>query len=367
MGAVQKESNKRAGMNLLLAEKVDELATLYHLSSALQRDMELEGRLKDILRTVTVGAGFDRATLLLVDEKQRFFSSGITSDGLSYSPLPKFRAPLEEGNGVAVETMLDRKTHFGKKGVDRPLKDPELSFFGDESFVSVPLMGKGKVVGVLVVDNFETGRPIKRGRKDFLEVLGNLAGIAIENVSLHEELKGLAVTDGLTRLYNRSHFDSQLRKEIERAKRYGHPLSAAILDIDGFKEFNDRRGHLAGDGLLVRVASILRKKVREADFVARYGGDEFVVLLPETEKEGALAFAERVRRKVQESSQGGQESPSPTVSIGVASFPYDGANAKQLFEAADKALYWAKNKGGNLIGGGDDPNSSAGVRNETTP
>ena len=319
-----KERNR---LSLQLAEKVDELATFYYLSNALQSTMELDGRLRTILKWVAAGGGFDRATLLLFDdEKDGVVTNGLTTDGCTISLL--------KGGGLALT-----------KGGDANGGDGGLS-------VTIPLVAKGKSVGAIFADNSETRRVVTRGKRRFLEVLANMAALAIENARLHDNLRSLAVRDSLTGLFNRGRFDKQLETEVERAKRYNRPLSLVMIDLDHFKDYNDANGHLAGDKVLLKVARILEGEVRVADTVARYGGDEFVTLLPETAGEGALAFGERIRERVERSLAAGKsagQAVGVTVCLGIASYPEHAHTAKGLIEKADRALYAAKQRGKNRV------------------
>lgn len=164
-------------------------------------------------------------------------------------------------------------------------------------------------------------------------------------------LEELSSRDGLTGLYNRREFENRLREETQRARRYGKPLSVLLLDIDHFKNVNDRYGHQAGDETLIAVADLIRLSARPMDAVCRYGGEELAVILPETDAGGAGIVAERIRASVAESltttPQG--DEIQVTVSIGFAAFPQDGDTGPGLVKAADEALYAAKQEGRNLV------------------
>jgi diguanylate cyclase (GGDEF)-like protein len=164
-------------------------------------------------------------------------------------------------------------------------------------------------------------------------------------------LEELSSRDGLTGLYNRREFEDRLREETQRARRYGKPLSVMLLDIDHFKNVNDRYGHQAGDETLIAVADLIRLSARPMDAVCRYGGEELAVILPETDASGAGIVAERIRASVAESltttPQG--DEIQVTVSIGFATFPQDGDTGPGLVKAADEALYAAKQEGRNLV------------------
>jgi diguanylate cyclase (GGDEF)-like protein len=196
------------------------------------------------------------------------------------------------------------------------------------------------------------------------------------------KLREMVVKDALTDLYNRRYFFYRLNSEIERAKRYGRTLSLLFLDVDDFKKFNDSHGHLVGDDLLRSLARILRANIRrsdekpsyEVDIACRYGGEEFVIILPESvasqgviaaerlrnriEADGAVAVAERIREHVEKA---GWEAMPVTVSIGVASFPEHGRDIEAMIKAADDALYLAKRGGKNQVV------ISKNVRPEATP
>jgi len=175
---------------------------------------------------------------------------------------------------------------------------------------------------------------------------------AIVESSQLEKARRSALTDSLTRLTNRRHFMEVLANELRRSHRYSLRLSLLMLDVDGFKTLNDRHGHLFGDRVLQRVARLLRRSVREADTPSRFGGDEFAVILPETDRLGAYAVAERVRHRVADSCETRPIGGVPArvrFSGGIASYPVDGEDPPSLIARADKALYLAKRDGRNRI------------------
>jgi diguanylate cyclase (GGDEF)-like protein len=161
------------------------------------------------------------------------------------------------------------------------------------------------------------------------------------------------VTDRLTDLYNHGYLHQRLDEELERAARFGHQLSVIMLDIDDFKQFNDRYGHPKGDMVLRAVSTIVTQNLREIDVAARYGGEEFVLVLPETDLAGAAAVAERIRVSMAEyphlSIPGDNETVTQTVSLGVATYPQHATTTARLIEAADIAMYEAKRRGKNQV------------------
>jgi diguanylate cyclase (GGDEF)-like protein len=159
-----------------------------------------------------------------------------------------------------------------------------------------------------------------------------------------------AVTDGLTGLYNQSHFFLLLNLQMERARRYNMPFALIIFDVDNFKNYNDTNGHIAGSAALSRVGELMKETFRGGDMPAKYGGDEFVVILPNSDKIGAFLGAERIREAVEnERFPGGEHQPlgKVTLSLGIAAYPEHGSDTKEILDRADKALYTAKEGGRN--------------------
>ncbi|MDO8518802.1 MAG: GGDEF domain-containing protein, partial [Deltaproteobacteria bacterium] len=177
--------------------------------------------------------------------------------------------------------------------------------------------------------------------------------IAYSRTMLYMKTKELSVTDDLTGVFNRRHFQQVLRMEWKRASRFERPLSLLMIDADHFKSFNDRFGHLVGDKILKQLAQLLLRNVREVDAVARFGGEEFVVVLADTELKDAVAVAEKLRKLVEtgEDLPDGVDFDGLTVSIGVSSYPEMADSEEELINTADLALYQAKGTGRNRVKG----------------
>ncbi|MFQ5864148.1 MAG: diguanylate cyclase [bacterium] len=168
----------------------------------------------------------------------------------------------------------------------------------------------------------------------------------------HEKLRQLAITDGLTELYNYRYFKEHLQQELNRAQRHNIKVSVAMIDIDYFKHYNDHHGHPAGDMILKDIAHLLKENIRNIDLAARYGGEEFALVLIETNKASAKIVAEKIRKLVEEYSfayEENQPNGKLTISVGVATFPEDGKEFDSLIKVADKRLYLAKQAGRNVI------------------
>jgi diguanylate cyclase (GGDEF)-like protein len=174
--------------------------------------------------------------------------------------------------------------------------------------------------------------------------------LALSNLRMQESLRAQTIRDPLTGLYNRRYLYEFLDREISRAKRTGNQLGLIMLDIDHFKQFNDRHGHTAGDGLLESVGFALIRLIRAMDIACRYGGEEFIMVMPDIHRQHMFEVAERLRIEIAKSVQpepDGIETGPVTVSLGIATLPENGSSAQHLIDAADTALYKAKNSGRN--------------------
>ena len=214
---------------------------------------------------------------------------------------------------------------------------------GIKSLVCAPLLVSHEVVGILYVDDF-TPRKFPTEDLRMLEVLASFASIAINNARTHGSLRQQANTDSLTGLFNRRSFENVLDREFQRAERHGHEFSLALVDVNNFKKFNDTHGHQAGDKALTALGEAIRKAVRSTDFAARYGGDEIVIVLPETKLAKAYQlFSKRIKQEIESGfTKIFGKGFVLTVTIGIASYPRDGRNARDLILSADRALLSAK-------------------------
>jgi len=217
------------------------------------------------------------------------------------------------------------------------------------SYVGAPIVLKGTVVGLINLDSVTPGF-FNQIHAERLQAFANQAATAIENARLYSEIQQLATTDELTGLYNRRKLFELGNREVERALRFGRPLSAVLIDIDHFKQVNDTYGHQAGDQVLRGLANRFWENLREVDILARYGGEEFVVLLPETSLELAVQVGERLRRGVAQAAFITDRGEiAVTISLGAAQMPKELPDLSSLIAETDRALYLAKQNGRNTI------------------
>lgn len=220
------------------------------------------------------------------------------------------------------------------------------------SILTLPLISLHEsIIGILTI--YRNGKnSISRSEIDFFQLLATHAAGVIDKSILFQATQELAYTDALTGVFNRRYFDQRFSREILRAKRYSRSLSVLMIDIDFFKNYNDTYGHLMGDRVLQKVASVLEEKLRRADILCRYGGEEFVVILPEINLENATIVAEKLRKAIMANThldESQMQKTNLTVSVGVASLPENSNDEEVILGLADKALYNAKESGRNKV------------------
>ncbi|WP_169312827.1 sensor domain-containing diguanylate cyclase [Thermaerobacter marianensis] len=317
-----------------------ELHVLYACTHALNKVTSVDDLIREFNNLLSARLGYPYLALLLVqpDGSLRLAAAPLYPEEVQGLVLAKGQGicsvVVETGQPVIVDDVTqDPRYYPGLKGA--------------RSQIAVPVLQNGKVVGVL---NVESPHPAAFGRRDLrlLTAIADEVAVALERARLLERVEQQAITDPLTGLYNRTYLVERLREEGERAARYGRPLSLLFIDLDDLKVINDRLGHDAGDRVLVRVARVLREACRSVDFAARYGGDEFVVVLPETGPEGAMAVAARIQQRLAE-----QTSPLAAglgASIGLAAYPAHARDWTELLRLADQAMYGAKRRGKGRVG-----------------
>jgi len=324
-----------------------ELAVSFTIAQSLISTLELDDVLNKILQVIRTTFGFANVAIALVDKDKNelYIRAG---HGYSSKILDKIRLKIRrEDEGICAHVAATGKLFYAPDVSKVPFY-----FQGKKSIRSeaaIPLKIRGDVIGVLDIESDKLGAFSDKDLRMF-SVFASQAAIAIENARLFDETKALSLTDGLTKAANRRHFDLMLESELKKARGYSRPLSLAMIDLDDFKQYNDKYGHLAGDKMLINIAHALKKNVRDTDFVARYGGEEFVIIFPETNNALAVRVSERIRRAVESVLQMKKTVRNRmTISVGVASFPANADNQIDLIHTADKALYRAKQLGKNRV------------------
>ncbi len=367
-----------------------ELSVLYDISNAMRTTLELNHIMYIILTGVTSheGLGFNRAILFLVNKHERCLetkmaigpASGehadqiwtyikesdqkledlIAADKLSliqnsstlYEAVKNLKIPLYASDGSLLAMAFHKGTPLLLRGpeLDPYRNSPLLQTFHSSELIVAPLKGKEKIIGLIVADNLFTQKPITPQDVKIFVMLANQAGLAIENSQLYEMVVQKSHTDSITQVWNHGFFQHILSEEMEKTQKSSEKLTLLMIDIDNFKKFNDTYGHQNGDILLRELATLLKKSSRDRDFVCRYGGEEFSIVLTQTSKEQGFDIAERMREEIAHhdfSKFHLNQNLNITVSIGLATFPDDAQSKEELIAKADKTMYIAKFAGKN--------------------
>ncbi len=374
-----------------LFRQAKELNIVRSIGSALQGTLELDRILHIVLTGITAGhgLGYNRAMLFLLTEDGKHLQGTAAIGSLRIEDVihiwkitTRERMTMEDyidqqkgantTNQELIEFIRDTKLSLDEHPAilsalqqckplvvnhskDLSLLNNRLDNLLDISeFGVVPLLNRGEGIGIILVDNHVSAERIGEDDLERILPLANQAAMAIHNSNLYHKTQEMAITDGLTGLHNQRFFEEMLNTIYNSTRQNQMPLSMLVIDIDFFKNYNDTNGHLAGNELLIKLATLLKQSVRKEDLTFRFGGEEFVVLLSSTSKVDALRIAEKIRRLIElEAFPHEQFQPNHqlTVSIGVSSFPDDKKKPRELFEAADCALYEAKRRGRNQVVG----------------
>lgn len=318
----------------------DALTVLISLTRRLSEPIELEQQLQAITDAALELLPGDHASVRLLDEsRSELLSSARSGTGVSQPP-----ASFKRGQGVvgavadSGRATLVPDAHSDPRFVAQPGQG-----FDVRSVIAAPLVGGGEVIGVLSVSAAQSGA-FSAADRDLAQLLANCAVPAIEK----SRLARLAITDWLTRAYNHRSLAPRMAEEIERARRHDLPLSIALMDLDHFKQVNDRLGHEAGDHVLRAFVDRVRTQVRAHDVLVRRGGEEFVLVMPETASSEAMLVADRIRARVaSEPIRTAAGEVTLTVSIGIAS--WQGEAGEALEARADAAMYRAKRAGRDRV------------------
>ncbi|MHB0866286.1 MAG: diguanylate cyclase [Thermoleophilia bacterium] len=333
-------------MAAAMEKKIGQLTSLSEIALAVSSELDWERVINTVMEKGIELTNSHSAAIALYDESRGVFIDTYTK-GLS--PAFVSRMQFRQG-GLAEEVLLGDRAVFSddlksSHRLSRAVRDE-----GIKAFVCLPLKVRQRKLGVLYVYS-KTSAAYGGQELSVLSILSSQAAIAIQNAQMFERTHEEAVTDGLTGLYNQKYFYARLKEEADRSARSGKPLSVIFCDLDKFKAFNDVNGHGLGDEALKSVSRLITESKRAIDIAARYGGEEFAVILPETDSTGAQIIAHRIRRRVAGFSFEAKAAGNGTLttSIGVASYPADAAQARDLVDKADWCMYYGKRQGGNQV------------------
>ena len=334
-----------------LTRHSQELTIFHDVAQALTSSLDLDSILQTIMEKMAEYFRPDTWSLLMVDEEHNelYFAIAV---GDAAEALKNVR--LKVGEGIAgwvakhgeqlIVPDVEADPRFAKR-IDETTK------WETRSIICVPLRSKLRVLGVIQLVNVEL-KQFSEQEVFFLQSLCDYAAIAIENARWVERIQELTITDDCTGLYNARHLYKTLDTEVYRSARFGYEFSVLFIDLDHFKAVNDTHGHLIGSKLLAEIGYLVKAQLRLIDFAYRYGGDEFVVLLPQTAKDSALVVARRLRDALRASSFCREEGLNLNVraSIGLATYPHDARTAHDIIRQADEMMYLVKNTTRDNIG-----------------
>lgn len=325
-----------------LRKREQELSLINRLAGVITSSLNIQEIYDAFIAELREVVDVDWTTIAVIEGDELYFEALSSEIGSEWQTGE--RIPLK---GTATEWVASHKKALVEPDLARHRKfwtgETHLKQ-GVRSIVYLPLLAKAEAIGALIIASRRTNS-YSQGQVRLLERLAVQIAMPVENARLYSRAEKRARVDELTGLFNRRHFDESLKQEIGRHSRYGGMLSLILLDLDFFKDYNDRHGHLAGDKVLTQVGQLVRRSVRSADLAFRYGGDEFAILVPESSVDDAYIVAERVRGGI--ATEMGGKQIAVTVSLGLASWPSDGIMTDEILNAADRALYYAKRTGGN--------------------
>ena len=335
----------------LLARRNAELASLLEIGKTLISSLELREVLQAIMSQVERLLQPKTWSLLLVDEETNELCFEIAVSPVAQE-LKGIRLKLGEGIAGWVaqsgQPLLIPDVSQEPRFASHVAEEVE---YPVSSILCAPLKIRDRVLGVIELINTVGERTFDEDDLPLLGAVADFAAIAIDNARNYKRVSELVVTDDLTGLHNARHFHELLEYELERSRRYKSQVSLLFFDLDHFKGVNDRFGHLVGSRMIAEVGQLVKRHIRSSDRAARYGGDEYVIVLPNTGKQGALAVATNLleRFRAHPFHTDSNERIDITASFGAATFPDDAHDRTSLIRAADSAMYEAKEAGRNRV------------------
>ncbi|MCK4532690.1 diguanylate cyclase [bacterium] len=335
-----------------LQKEKNKLESILEIGEKMSSILNLEELVDFIVVKATEVIESQRGSLMLMDKEGGVLKI-VASKGLKDKIIKNTQVKIGERIvGWVAKTGEPLLVLDVDKQTDRHRTEDEIGAetYKSKSFLSMPLKKEKEIIGVINLTDKNNPKDNTFTMDDLrlLSIIVNQAVVSIENAKLYKEIKVLSITDSLTGLFNRRYFEERLKMEISRAERYKRFLCLIMLDIDNFKEYNDTYGHLKGDVVLQKVARILKKNSRKVDIISRYGGEEFVIVLPETNMAEAKEVAEKIRRAVKEFFLEGVFFKEISISGGISSFHHK-LSMDDLIKRADDSLYRAKREGKNQI------------------
>ena len=333
------------------ARQNQELSIFHDVAKALTSSLDLDSILQTIMEKMAAYFRPDTWSLLMVDEQKNelYFAIAV---GTASEALKSVRLKIGEGIAGHVakygEKLIVPDVRSDKRFAKRIDK---VTQWETQSIICVPLKSKLRVLGVIQLVNVDMNH-FTEAESFFLQSLCDYAAIAIENARSVERIQELTITDDCTGLYNARHLYKTLESEVYRSSRFGYEFSVLFIDLDHFKQVNDTHGHLIGSKLLAEIGYLIKAQLRLIDFAFRYGGDEFVVLLPQTSKDSALVVARRLRDSLRNSVFCKEEGLNLNVraSMGLATYPHDAKSPHDIIRQADEMMYMVKNSTRDNIG-----------------
>lgn len=350
LSALEKRYEEARSNNNLLKGQLSELYVLYNLTKILGKTFDLDQVIYDIFDLFRNTLSIQYASLYLTESvKQRL---NLTRDH-GFSPRKKDQL-LFPSDSITEELLSQKKSTVkvlesqSELGSEAAPGDLPLYYLGLPIIIQ-----KKRPVGIL--NFFRTEKSFSQTEVDFLVRVSQEVNNILDKMILFIQTQEDTFRDELTGAYNRRFFNRQIQAELKRAERYRRDLSLLMIDIDGFKAINDRFGHTKGDVKLKELSALIQSNLRKSDILIRYGGEEFVVLLPETNIENAYTVAEKLRREAENllTIRNLQQDQRITISIGVSNYPLDSNVPDELIQNADKRLYQAKKSGKNRTVVGD--------------